>query len=487
MVEPSAGKKISRNTKRIYIMAVLQTLCVGSLWAEAGKPPNIIFINTDDWGIGKVPCYALDEASARIIKTPNIDELRKNGMLFTHAYAGSAICGASRCSLLTGKHSGHAAWRANNSEPPVKEWPPKAPMLGEVARQAGYTTAAFGKLSPGGRSTPEIITGTGWDYWLGYLGHVDCRKFYQGTIWENGVEIAIPENTRELIKNNAPVFGDKGIFIEDLYADKAIEFITVNKDKPFFIYYASTVPHGMGKNSPGHGLWTPSLEGYDKRNPELTQLEQLYAALMTRHDRNVGRLVETLRNLGIEKNTIVIWTSDNGDEGSYYLDTGTYDGNGPYRMEKRSLYEGGIRVPFIVSWPGTISRGSSTDQWVTHYDIMPTVADAGGDPVTDEMDGISVFPFLSGHKEKQTKRDYLYWEFYQNGKQQAVHLGKWKGYRLNGTKTDMELYDLSTDCGETKNVAAQYPEIIERMSKIMMDEHEQHPKWILPGIDTISK
>ena len=152
-----------------------------SLQSESGKArtsqPNIIYINTDDWGIGKVPCYKLDDASMKIIKTPNLDKLAANGMRFTRAYAGNAVCGPSRCSLLTGKHGGHAAWRANFGKAPVANWPPKYPMLGEVARQAGYTTAGFGKLSTGGTSKPETITNTGWDYWLGYLGHVDCRSF----------------------------------------------------------------------------------------------------------------------------------------------------------------------------------------------------------------------------------------------------------------------------------------------------------------------
>ena len=251
--------------------------------AEVGNArpsqPNIIYINTDDWGIGKVPCYKLDDASMKIIKTPNLDKLAENGMRFTRAYAGNAVCGPSRCSLLTGKHGGHAAWRANHGGTPVAQWPPDYPMLGEVARKAGYTTAGFGKLSMGGMHKPETITLTGWDYWLGYLGHVDCRSFYGTYIWENGVKKPIPENSRDKIGQYVPVLGDHGVFTEDLYTDKIIEFISENKEKPFFIYFASTVPHGDAKTVPFQGLWTPSLEGYDQVGG-LTKLEQLYAALM---------------------------------------------------------------------------------------------------------------------------------------------------------------------------------------------------------------
>ncbi len=447
------------------------------------KRPNIIYINTDDWGIGKVPCYKLDDASSKMIKTPNLDKLAKNGMRFTRAYAGNAVCGPSRCSLLTGKHGGHAAWRANYRGNPVAKWPPSYPMLGEVARQAGYTTAGFGKLSMGGAHKPETITKTGWDYWLGYLGHVDCRSFYGTYIWENGVKIPIPENARNKIGEHVPVLGDKGVFTEDLYTDKLIEFINRNKDKPFFVYFASTVPHGDAKTVPFQGLWTPSLEGYDKL--KLTKLEQLYASLMTRHDRNVGRIVQALDELGLTKQTIIIWTSDNGDEDSYYQRTKTWDGNGPYRMYKRYLYEGGIRVPMLASWPGTIPAGTTSDLWTTQYDLMPTIAEAGGLAKTKEMDGISILPTLRNRPEQQEKREYLYWEFYERAKQQAVHFGKWKGYRVNGLRGKVELYDLSTDISEEKNVAADHPGVVKRIEQIMLREHEKHPlkRWQLPGID----
>ena len=472
---PGPGSRLA------LIVIVLVMGCGG--FCQAQTQPNIIFINTDDWGIGKVPCYQLDDASMKIIKTPNLDRLAARGMRFTRAYAGNAVCGPSRCSLLTGKHGGHAAWRANHGGLPVDQWPPNYPMLGEVARQAGYTTAAFGKLSMGGMHDPETITSTGWDYWLGYLGHVDCRSFYGTTIWENGVEKPIPENARDKIREHVPVLGEHGVFTEDLYTDKIIEFISENREKPFFVYFASTVPHGDAKTVPFQGLWTPSLEGYDEL--QLTRLEQLYAALMTRHDRNVGRIVEALEELGLTENTIVIWTSDNGDEDSYYGRTKTWDGNGPFRMYKRYLYEGGIRVPMIASWPGTIPAGTTTDLRTTHYDLMPTIADAGGLARTAEMDGISILPTLSNQPEQQEDREYLYWEFYERAKQQAVHLGKWKGYRINGLQGKVELYDLSADIAEEIDVAAEYPKVVERIEQIMLDEHETHPfeRWQLPGID----
>ena len=459
-------------------------LSIFTCFMYANEIPNIIYINTDDWGIGKVPAYKMDPASQKIIKTPNLDKLRKEGMLFTNAYAGNAVCGPSRCTLLTGKHPGNAAWRANSKVPPLDDWPPKYPMLGEVARQAGYKTAAFGKVSAGGHQKPEEITASGWDYWIGYLGHQDVRDFYANYIWENGKRIDLPKNTPELLRGTSlldrknpgtGVVGDgKGTFSEQLYTNKIISFIKQNKDNPFFIYFASVVPHG----GPPGGMRVPNIEGYDQYS-NLSQREKVYCALMTSHDRHVGQIRAALKELGLEKKTIIMWTSDNGDEDSYYKRTKTFDGNGPFKKMKRSLYEGGIRVPLIAVWPGKIKANSTCDLVTTQVDIMPTVADAGGKKVTDEMDGISIFPTLSGDVSKQTKREYIYFEFYEGGKQQSVRIGNWKGYRKGGWDSKFELYDLSKDIGENNNLSDMYPEVVKRMKEIMKKEHSPHPKWTL--------
>lgn len=461
------------------IISFLCILAFNSIFAQ--QQPNIIYINTDDWGIGKVPAYKMDDVSMKMIRTPNIDKLRAEGMQFSNAYAGNAVCGPSRCSLLTGKHPGNAAWRANRKEPPVKHWPPKYPMLPEVARQAGYATAGFGKLSSGGTDTPENITAYGFDYWLGFLGHIDCRDFYSSYIYETGKKIQLSKNNPEVLAgtvikgHKGGVVGEgKGTFIEDLYTDKILEFITKSnaKKKPFFVYFASTVPHG----GPPGGMRVPSIEGYDKVG-KLKLREQVYCALMTRHDRNVGRITAHLRKLGIEKNTIVIWTSDNGDEDSYYGRTKTFDGNGPFKGVKRSLTEGGIRVPLIAWWPGTIPANSNCDLVTTQWDLMPTVADAGNDEVTKEMDGISIMPTLRGEASKQTKREYIYFEFFERGKQQSVRLGDWKAYRRGGPGKRMFLYDLKTDQSEKKDLAKQHPDIVKRMEEIMEKEHSPNPVW----------
>ncbi|GAA5496854.1 N-acetylgalactosamine-6-O-sulfatase [Rubritalea halochordaticola] len=477
--------KLSLSKISTFILAVISAGLTSS-YAQT-KQPNIIYINTDDWGIGKVPSLEMDPASQSIIKTPNLDKLKADGMTFTNAYAGNAVCGPSRCTLLTGKHPGNAAWRANRKTLPSSVWPIDTPMLGEVARQAGYKTAAFGKLCHGGTSTPEEITATGWDYWMGFLGHIDCRDYYSSYIWENGKKITLPANAPELLKGTSTlekpegsgVVGmGKGTFIEELYADKICEFMTENKEEPFFIYFASVVPHG----GPPGGMRVPDLLDY-KDNPKLTKYEKLYCALLTWHDRSLGKIRAKLDELGIADNTIIIWTSDNGDENSYYRRTKTFDGNGPFRAMKRSLYEGGIRAPMIAVWPDKIKPGSSSELITTQVDVMPTVAEAGGNHVTKEMDGISIFPTLAGEPNKQTNRDYIYFEFYETARQQSVRMGKWKGYRRDGLKGETELYNLDTDIGETKDLAAKHPDIVKKIEEIMAKEHTSHPVWKLPGLD----
>ena len=321
----------------------------------------------------------------------------------------------------------------------------------------------------------------------GFLGHIDCRDYYSSYIWENGKKITLPANAPELLKGTSTlekpegsgVVGmDKGTFIEELYADKICEFMTENKEDPFFIYFASVVPHG----GPPGGMRVPDLLDY-KDNQKLTKYEKLYCALLTWHDRSLGKIRAKLDELGIADNTIIIWTSDNGDENSYYRRTKTFDGNGPFRNMKRSLYEGGIRAPMIAVWPDKIKPGSSSELITTQVDVMPTVAEAGGNHVTKEMDGISIFPTLAGEPNKQTNRDYIYFEFYETARQQSVRMGKWKGYRRDGLKGETELYNLDTDIGETKDLAAEHPEIVKKIEAIMAKEHTTHPVWKLPGLD----
>lgn len=462
------------------------------------RKPNIIYINTDDWGIGKVPTYRMDKASEKLLKTPNLDRLRAEGMLFTNAYAGNAVCGPSRCSLLTGRHPGNAAWRANSSRMPATVWPLKHPLLGEVARQAGYATAAFGKLSHGGSSKPQEITDTGWDYWLGFLGHIDCRDYYPPTIWENGKSIQLPANHEAHIhlkkeakkytilpKGSGVVGEGKGTFVEELYCEKAIKFIEKNQEQPFFIYFASTVPHG---GHPGE-MRVPSLLGYDDpsirvtdKNGKvraLTKYERTYCALISHHDRSVGKLMSALKRLGIEKDTVIIWTSDNGDEDSYYKRTGIMQGSGELRKHKRYLYEGGIRVPMIAWWPSTITPGSVSDHQTAQWDLMATFADIGNQKKPEFMDGISIYPTLKGLPQQQEKHPYLYFEFYEMGKQQSVRKNDWKAYRSGGWEAPIELYDLSKDPAEQQDLAAQHPEIVSEMAAIMKKEHTLHPVWNL--------
>lgn len=454
---------------------LIQIIFFTGLQAKEERKPNMIFIYTDDWGIGKVPCYNYDKTSP--IKTPNIDQLRNEGMLFTNAYAANAVCGASRNSLLTGKHPGHSTQRANTSKK-MKGWPPSSPMLGQVAQKAGYKTACYGKICARGVTTANELNSQGWDYWLGFLDHVSCRHYYSPFIWENGKKILLEENnTAEVLQafkggKKDIIMGNKGLFLENYYTDKILDFITENKNKPFFIYFASVVPHG----GPPGGMSVPDLQGYDKA--KLTKLEQHYCALMSYHDKNVGRILKKVKELGLAKDTIIIWTSDNGDSDSYYRRTKTFDGNGPFKGKKHHLSEGGIRAPFIVWNPSKLKAGSASNLITSHIDLMPTLAEVGGLKQTKEMDGISILPTLTGNPKNQQKRNYLYWEYYGlKKKQQAVRYGNWKAIRIGGPNGKIELYRLDNDIGEEEDLAASNPELVEQIKTIMTHEHEPHPMW----------
>jgi arylsulfatase A len=517
---PRIFSKQERELMKKMSLALAVMMGVGIVHAnqpsrQAQDQPNIIYIMSDDWGIGKVNSYKMCETAQRIIKTPNLDKLAADGMRFVNGYSGGVICSPSRSVLLSGRHMGHSAWRHNCGLYPLKgkmsssakykaledgvpgayptpDWPQKEPMLGDVARKAGYKAAAFGKLSAGGSQKIEHISRQGWDYWLGFGDHALPRDYYAREIYENGTLIPIPGNKaieKYLATTMLPpkgnrakagqqygngVVGDgKGTFMEDLYADKVIEFMTNHKDEPFFVYLASSAPHG---GSPG-GMRVPTIAGYDQYD-ELSQREKVYCALMTHHDRNIGRIRKAVEDLGLAENTIIIWTTDNGDCRSYYYKTNTFDGNGPFRMEKGSIYEGGIRVPLIAWWPGHIEPGSVCDLPTSMQDIMPTVADAGGQPITEHMDGISILPTLRGTPEKQTPREYLYWETL--GVWQAVRMGNWKAVRKDGPGNPVELYQLDQDIGEEWNVAAEHPEVVSRIEAIMQTEHEPHPYWMFP-------
>jgi len=467
-------------------LSLLSGIGMNACKRGAGKrsKPNIILIMADDLGYAGLGCYG-----QKLIQTPNIDKMAEEGMRFTDFYAANTVCVPSRCGLITGLHPGHAAIRDNFKPPlenfagymedwPKELWPPNVTTLGQVLKKAGYKTAQFGKLEAGIPMPEGKMMEHGWDYWFGFRATGAAFQYYPIELWKNDEKITFEANKAEDVRRPG-IVGDKGVYSEDLFVEEILKFIRENQDGPFFIYFPTQVPHGRSPRD-GDQIQVPDIGPYADR--PWTHLEKLYAAMITRFDDHVGRIIQQLKKLGIDENTIILLTSDNGDENSYYEYTKRFEATGPLRGKKRFLYEGGIRVPMIARWPGKIKPYQTSDLPWAGWDIMATLADLAGVSPPEHTDGISVVPTLLGQPEIQKKREYLYWEHHM-GKQQAVRMGKWKGVRFGGTKEPIELYDLSVDIGETNNVAEDHPEIVERMNAIMKEarENSEYTKfWPLP-------
>ena len=421
----------------------------GWLGAQVKQKPNIIFIMADDLGYGDVGCYGQKK-----ILTPNIDLLAAEGMRFTQGYAGSTVCAPSRCSLMTGMHNGHNRIRDNN---PHEIWlRPDDLTVAEVLKQAGYKTGGIGKWSLGNPGSWGIANYQGFDYWYGHLSQDQAHFYYPHYLWENDKVVLLGNRGN---KNQT--------YTHDLFTQKALAFIEMHREDPFFLYLAYTIPHFSDHpdSSPERYI-VPSDEPYS--NKDWPAMAKNYAAMITRMDKDVGRIMDLLKKMGIDENTLVIFTSDNGPltRGSVPIDF--FDSNGIFKGGKRHVYEGGIRVPFIARWPGKVAAGTVNDHVLAFWDFMPTAAELAGLPVPTGIDGISFLPTLLG--KAQQKHKYLYWDYGHVRKtyMQAVRMDDWKGVRV-GKDAPLELYDLKNDPAETKNVASENPGIVLQIEKIIKE------------------
>jgi len=464
---------------------LLAALLLAPLTASnAADKPNVILIMADDLGHAGLGCYG-----QKLIHTPEIDKMAAAGMRFTDFYASNTVCVPSRAGMLLGMHPGHAPIRDNflphladfsgyMEEYPAELWPPKLPTLGQLMKKAGYKTAQFGKLEAGIPLPKGGMTGHGWDYWFGFKGTGEAFQYYPLHLWKNDEKIPFEENRAPEIRRPG-IVGNRGVYSEDLFLGEILNFIRTNKDAPFFVYFPTQIPHGRAP-ADGDEIQVPVSGPYADR--KWSNLEKLYAAAITRLDSHVGRIIQELKDQGIDEKTLILFTSDNGDENSYYKYTKRFAATGPLKGKKRFLYEGGIRVPMIARWPGRIQPGQTCRTPAAGWDFMATLAELAGAAKPPHSDGISWVPTFLGQPERQQAREYLYWEFHM-GKQQAVRMGRWKGVRFGGTKEPLELYDLDTDPGETHNVADDHPEIVTRITAIMEEARENsvfNKFWPLP-------
>ncbi|MDD6209564.1 MAG: arylsulfatase [Bacteroidales bacterium] len=441
------------------------TACTPKKEKEA-KRPNIIYIMTDDMGYNDIGCYG-----SQRIKTPNIDRLAAEGMRFTHHYAGTSVSAPSRCSLITGKHTGHCQVRGNKEVEPYGQYPlqPNTETVATKLKEAGYTTALIGKWGLGTESTEGDPKLHGFDYYFGYLCQVMAHNHCPEYLIENGervylgnkVEYTDPSHwTRG--RGSLPV--EKKVYSQQLFTDKAVEFIEKNQDRPFFLYFPVVIPHDNGEAAQDK-RYSDILSYAPYENEKWTENEKGYAAMITYLDSEIARIMNKLRELGLEENTLVIFTSDNGGDSP---DGFHNESNYPFKGHKRDLYEGGIRIPFIAYWKGTIKGGSESDHVSAFWDFLPTVCELSGAAPSTETDGISYLPTLLG--KEQPEHDYLYFEFHEQGGSQALIKGDWKCIKQNvkePSKTTVELYNIREDIGETNDLSSQYPEKVKDFLELM--------------------
>ncbi|MEN6576392.1 MAG: sulfatase-like hydrolase/transferase [Phycisphaerales bacterium] len=432
--------------------------------------PNIIFILADDLGYGDLGCYG-----QRTIRTPNLDRMAAEGMIFTDHYAGSTVCAPSRCCLMTGVHTGHAFIRGNDRIP----LRPSDVTVAELLQQAGYTTGLVGKWGLGEPGTTGIPNRKGFDHWFGYLNQRHAHNYYPDYLWRNEEKVPL---ANEVTPVNPPggVATKRVQYSSDLFTADALRFIDQNRKRPFFLYLAYTIPHANNEAKPD-GMEVPSYGQY--ANEDWPNPQKGHAAMITRMDADIGRLFARLKSLGIDRKTLVLFSSDNGPHREGGADPAFFDSSGALRGCKRDLYEGGIRVPLIARWPGRIAVGSGSNHVCASWDFLPTCCELAGVPIPQGIDGLSILPTLLGLPQMQQKHPYLYWEFHEQGKKQAVRMGDWKGIRLNVAKDPngpIELYDLKGDMGEERNVADQHPEIVDRIAAIMASARTPSEHWPWP-------
>ena len=429
---------------------------------EILERPNIIFIMADDLGYGDLGSYG-----QTVIQTPFLDQMAKEGTRFTHAYAGSTVCAPSRSVLMTGLHTGHTTVRGNFGKYGVvglAGGKGRVPLeaddvtVAEVLKQAGYVTGMTGKWGLGEPNTTGHPNDQGFDEFFGYLNQRRAHSYYPTFIWKDKMKVEFPENAD----------GQKVVYTHDLFADFALDFVTRHKDEPFFLYLPFLIPHSRYE--------IPDTAPYT--DMPWTDDEKVQAAMITRLDRDIGRLFNTLSELGIDENTLVFFCSDNGAAQRW---EGRFDASGKLQGRKRDMYEGGIRTPMIVRWPGKVAAGATDDTPWYFADLLPTLADLTDAPAPGNLDGVSVLPTLLGESQDLSSR-YLYWEFFESGFQQAIRKGNWKGIRL-AIGAPLELYDLSKDEEEANDVAAEHPDVVAELEAILASVRTPSASWPVPELD----
>jgi arylsulfatase A-like enzyme len=431
-------------------------------YLTAQTKPNIIFIHADDLGYGDLSCYGQQK-----FKTPNLDRLASEGARFTQYYAGSTVCAPSRSALMTGQHTGHTRIRGNARHPLL----PGDVTVAEVLKSAGYKTGLIGKWGLGEAGTSGIPTKQGFDYFFGYLNQRHAHNYYPTFLWRNEEQVKlrnlVPDEDAEGSGNSS----NRLDYSHDLMAEETLKFVEQNRRQPFFLYLAFTIPHANNE-ARNKGMEVPELGEFASK--DWPEQERAKAAMIARMDRDVGRLMALLKKIGVDDNTVVFFTSDNGPHREGGSDPDFFDSNGALKGIKRDLYEGGIRVPMIVRWPKKVKAGTTSDQVWSHWDFLPTAAGIAGAKSPANIDGISMLPALLG--KKQRNHEFLYWEFHERGFAQAVRMGDWKAV-CKSLGTPLELYDLKSDIGEQNDLASKHPDVVRKVEDYLKTARTESELW----------
>tara|TARA_R110002096_G_scaffold337290_3_gene530658 strand:- start:425 stop:1873 length:1449 start_codon:yes stop_codon:yes gene_type:complete len=471
----------------ILCAVVVSILALVSTWGSAAEnKPNIIIVLSDDLGYGDIGCFGSEH-----IKTPNLDQMAEEGMKLTDFYSGATVCAPSRCVLMTGLHMGHGWVRGNaNSANKQTLQPGEITVPGEL-KKAGYTTALFGKWGLGELDSVGHPMKHGFDDFYGYLNQRHAHNFYPEFIINQYEKVGLRNryDTAWIEMRDAQGAADDGAgwaspetkldYIPDLVMERTYQWLEENKDVPFFLYLSLNMPHanneatrgtGDGQEVPDYGIYADK----DWPNPDKGQ-----AAMITRMDGYVGNLIDRLKEWGIDDNTLILFTSDNGPHTEGGNNMEFFNANGPVRGIKRDLTDGGIRVPTIARWPGTIPAGTTSARPAYFGDVLATVCEIAGTAIPDGRDSLSFLPTLKGD-EDQAEAPYLYWESYEKGGKQALRFGKWKAVKEPWIGGPIQLYNIEADIGEEKNLADQLPEIVQQAEAYFKEAHVRSPEWTPP-------
>lgn len=437
---------------------ILTNPCVPA--AEVPVKPNVIFVLSDDLAQGDVGCYG-----QKLIKTPYLDAMAREGTRFTQAYCGTSVCAPSRTSLMIGQHTGHSPIRANREIQPEgqKPLPPGTYTVAKLLKDNGYATACIGKWGMGMFDTPGSPLKVGFDHFFGYNCQRHAHSYFPTYLYRD-------DRRFELLGNDG--IGVGKTYGQNLIADETLAWVTANRDRPFFLFYSVTLPHGRHEIDDQGRYKDENWTGEQKN----------YAAQVTRLDSDIGRLLAKLKELKLDEKTLVIVAGDNGSSFAPDSEIGRlFDQTigGALRGFKRTLYEGGLRQACIARWPGVVPAGRVSDEPWAFWDFLPTCSELIGAqlPTGVKTDGLSVLPLLKGGPAP--KRDYFYWELHETGPSlQAIRFGDWKAVK-NGPSARVELYDLKSDPGEKTDLAAKHPDAVATAVKLMREAHQDHPDWPL--------